>query len=218
MFDDMNFVTDPLIVEIFLYKNNYKDRLLLAEMKEHARIVAAPFIEENSFFVQASEVFDILHDKFRKDLANFASTSNAEVGKSVTSIYFINNLLSTYQTVKYLKINVSDSPVYSRRVDNKINFDYRIIHSRVDLTSLLVEEDLADIKDLLIEANIIKRDIFDKKPYFEIYARDLLLVLNSFSSNLNEDDEKSQLIKGLISLLGPKIELDNSMLLIIIDA
>ncbi len=214
----MNFVTDPLIVEIFLYKNNYKDRLLLAEMKEHARIVAAPFIEENSFFVQASEVFDILHDKFRKDLANFASTSNAEVGKSVTSIYFINNLLSTYQTVKYLKINVSDSPVYSRRVDNKINFDYRIIHSRVDLTSLLVEEDLADIKDLLIEANIIKRDIFDKKPYFEIYARDLLLVLNSFSSNLNEDDEKSQLIKGLISLLGPKIELDNSMLLIIIDA
>ena len=218
MIDDMNFVTDPLIVEIFLYKNNYKDRLLLAEMKEHARIVSPPFIDSNSFFVQASEVFDILHDKFRKDIANFASTSGAEVAKSVTSIYFLNNLLSTYQTVKYIKVNVSDSPVYSRRVNDKINFDYRIIHSRVDLCSLLVEEDLHDIKNLLIEADVLKVEPFDKKPYFEIYARDLLLVLNSYSANLNQDDEKNQLIQGLISLLGSKIEMDNSMLLIIIEA
>jgi hypothetical protein len=103
-------------------------------------------------------------------------------------------------------------------VNDKINFDYRIIHSRVDLCSLLVEEDLHDIKNLLIEAEVLKVEPFDKKPYFEIYARDLLLVLNSYSANLNQDDEKNQLIQGLISLLGSKIEIDNSMLLIIIEA
>lgn len=213
----MSWVTDPLIVEIFLYKNNYKDRLLIAEMKEHARIVTAPFIESNSFFIQADELTDILYQCFRKDLADFASTSASEVSPSVTSIFFINNLLVTFPNVKYLKVNVSDSPVYSRKVENKVHFDYRIIHSKVDFGSILTEEDLSDVKSLFISAGIYKVEPFNTKPYFEIHAKDLLTIISSYGLNLEDGDEDHQLIGGIKALLGPKIEQDNPTLLIIID-
>jgi hypothetical protein len=215
--DQMNFVTDPLILEIFLYKSNYKDRLLIAEMREHAHIVSHPMINENSFFIQAKELTDILLDKFHKDISNFASTSQNEIGPSVTSIYFLYNILAMYQNIKYLKINVSDSEIYSRKIENRVNFDYRIIHSKLDLPSILMEEDLDEVKQLFISAGILKREPFVEKPYFDIFARDLLTILASYGSKFPEGDDVNLLINGIKALIGPKIEADNPNLLIIVD-
>jgi hypothetical protein len=215
--DEMNFVNDPLILEIFLYKNNYKDRLLIAEMKEHAQLISYQPMNDNSFFIQADELFDILHEKFRRDISNFESTPHQELGPSVTSIYFLNSILNSYKNVKYLKVNISDSSVYSRKVDNRVSFDYRIVHSKVDLSSILIDQDLIDVKQLFINAGILKNEPFQTKPYFEIFAKDLITILSAYGSRFPEGDETNQLIAGIKALIGPKVELDNPTLLIIID-
>jgi hypothetical protein len=215
--DEMNFVTDPLILEVFLYKNNYKDRLLIAEVKEHAYIICPPGSSENSFYIQAKELFDILHEKFRKDINDFDSTPQLELGPSVTSIYFLNNILKTYRKVKYLKINISESLVYSRKIENRVNFDYRIIHSKIDFPSILTIEDLILVRKLFVDSGVIKEEPFFNKPYIDIFARDLLTILSTYGSNFSEGDEVNQLISGIKALIGPKIESDNPTLLIIID-
>ena len=215
--DNMSFVADPLIIEIFLYRNNYKDRILIAEMKERAQIISMPNLSENSFFIQVDEVDEILHTKFRKDISDFAATSQSEVSPSVTSIYFIDSIIQTFRNLKYIKVNISDSQVYSRKVDNKVNFAYRIVHSRVDLPAVLTDRDFSDIRQLLIDARVYKPEIFNKKPYIEIYAKDLMQVLDAYSLNFSKESEETQLIAGLYAILGQKIEIDNPILLIIVE-
>ena len=213
----MNLLTDPQILEIFLYNSNYKDRILIAEMKERAHIVSIPHLSPNSFFVQVDEVDEILQTKFRKDLDNFASTSFNEVGPSVTSIFFIDSILNTFKNLKYFKVNVSDSKIYSRKIDNRVNFDYKIIHSRFDLANYLSEEDLKDVRKILISANILKIEPFTNKPYIEIQSRDFIHLLSIYGSKFDPESETNQLIAGLKALLGPKLESDNPTLLIILE-
>lgn len=217
MFNNMSSIADPLILEIFLYKSNYKDRILIAEMREHAQIVSLPTDADNSFFIRVDEIDEILNTKFKKDLINFASTPYTEVGPSVTSIYFINSILDTFHNLKYIKVNVSDSNVYSRKVDNQVQFDYKIIHSKVDLTVVLSPTDLMDVKDLLIAANIYKSEPFFRRPYIEMSAKDFINILLIYSSKFEPSSETAQLITGLKNLLGQKMEVDNPILLIIVE-
>ena len=79
MIDDEDMITnvvDPLILEIYLYKSNYKDRLLISALKEKAYMVRMSDIEENddSFFVRVEDVHYILRENFRKDIKQFEST------------------------------------------------------------------------------------------------------------------------------------------------
>jgi hypothetical protein len=217
MINDPLYVTDPLIVEVFLYKNNYKDRLLIAELKEGAQLVLDHEEFSNSFYVRSNEVYDILHDKFRRDLLNFSATAPDELSASINSVYFLVNILESFKNMKYLKINISDAEVYSRRVNDMINFDYRIIHSRVDLGSILMADDLKDVKSLFIDVGIYQNEPFKTKPYLEIATTDLLNILSSYGSRFDPIDKVNQLINGIKSLLGSKVEKDNSILLIIID-
>ena len=213
----MSILADPQILEIFLYSNNYKDRILIAEMKERAQIISIPQISLNSFFVQADEVEEILQTKFRKDVNNFQSTPYNEVGPSVTSIYFIDSILNTFKNLKYFKVNVSDSTVYSRKIDNRVNFDFKIVHSRFDLANYLNDGDLSDIRNILSSANILKIEPFVKKPFIEIQSRDFIHLLSIYGSKFEPESETNQLITGLKTLLGPKMESDNPTLLIILE-
>jgi hypothetical protein len=217
MTSDPFYVTDPLIVEIYLYKNNYKDRLLIAELKECAQLIYNPEESENAFYVRADEIYDILRDKFKKDLQNFSSTSPKEISRSINSVYFLNNIINNFRNVKYLKVSVSDAEVYSRKVNDTINFDYRVIHSRVDFGSILTEEDRKDVKNLFIDCGLYQNEPFKTKPYFEITAEDFLSIISSYGSKFDPNDKNNLIINGLKSLLGPKIENDNPILLIIID-
>ena len=72
---DYFFMIEPVILEIFLNKNNYKERLLINDLKKSARTIKIDHItEDTSFFVNASEVEEILYCKYRKEINNFDST------------------------------------------------------------------------------------------------------------------------------------------------
>ena len=62
---------DPLILEIYLNNNNYKDRILISDLKKRAHLVKLPNLDENSFFVKAEEMESILLTKFYTDIKEF---------------------------------------------------------------------------------------------------------------------------------------------------
>jgi hypothetical protein len=107
-------VVDPLILEIYLYKNNYKDRILISELKEKAHTVRIPEMEGTCFFVRVEDVISILNTSFKKDIKNFGSISEKSLSNNVTSIYFIDNMIKSFESIKYFKVNVSNSEVYTK--------------------------------------------------------------------------------------------------------
>ena len=218
--DESDMITnavDPLILEIYLYTNNYKDRLLISELKSKAQTIKIPGIDDTSFFVKVDDMYDILHDKFRKDLRDFDSTPYDTLNGSVTSIYFIESIMRAFHKMKYFRINVSDSQIYTRKVNDKISFDYRVIHSRVDLPIICTPEYLAHCKRIFKNIGVYGNDPFDKTPYFEIAVADLFNKLRSYSMNFTEEDDELNYILNLQMMFGPKLERDNCTVLVVVE-
>ena len=215
--DTLTSITDPLVLEIFLFKNNYKDRLLISALKEQAHVVTLDGESTDSFFVKVEDVDEILHNNFSKDLREFAATPEHSLGTSVTSIYFIGSMIQKFVKLKYFKINVSDSGVYSRKSDTGISFDYRIIHSKLDFPSFCTGEFLEICKQIFGAIGVYKKTPFNKDPYFEIYTEELIHKLIEHQEELEEESEEFNYVSNIISIIGAKLEKDNPLLLIVVE-
>jgi|NOAtaT_7_FD_contig_31_1443303_length_2364_multi_4_in_0_out_0_3 hypothetical protein len=208
---------DPLILEIYLYKNNYKDRILISELKEKAQVVRIPNQETSSFFVRVEDVVDVLHDSFGKDLKEFEGTSQKALVQNVTSVYFIDNMIKSFEHLKYFKVNVSDSQVYSRLQKDTITFDYKVIHSRINFPSFCTEEFLQKCKEIFSKIGLYKTGVFERSPYFETTAIDLIDRLVRYSQEIT-DGEEMVYVDNILMLLGTKIEKDNPIVLVIVES
>lgn len=218
--DGIDFIpglVDPLILEIFLNSNNYKDRLLISDLKKKARLVKFGDFEENSFFVRVDEVDEILHTKFLRDLKEFDTLSDTSLASNVTSIYFIDSMIRDFKSLRYFKIYVSNSQNYTRKVENRIVFDYRIMHSKIDLANKCIPEFRKQCEEIFSKLGIYRCETFFEKPYFEISAKDLFSKLIHYSSSLDQDDEEQITIMEILTIFGPKLEKDNSILLVIMQ-
>lgn len=207
---------DPLILEIFLNNNNYKDRILISDLKRRAKLIKLQDLDENSFFVRSEELESILATKFDSDIREFSSLPNSSLPANATSIYFLNSMLREFKSLRYFRIYVSNNPNFTRKVDNKIVFDYKIMHSRVDLANKSTPEFLERCKEIFSKIGVYREELFHEKPYFEVFARDLYNKLNYHRAGLDpENDEEYHIISDIIMLFGSKIEKDNSSILII---
>lgn len=215
--DDMiTNVIDPLILEIYLYKNNYKDRILISELRESAQVVKLPYLENNSFFVRVEDVNSVLQTSFKKDIMGFETISEKSLSNNVTSIYFIDNMIKNFKSLKYFKINVSNSENYTRLEKNNIVFDYKVIHSRINFPSFCAPEFLEKCKQIFKLIGLYKRDVFDRSPYFETTANDLIDKLIRHMETLT-DEEEMIYVESILSVLGSKIEKDDPLLLVIVE-
>jgi hypothetical protein len=213
--DMLTNVVDPLILEIYLFKNNYKDRLLISALKEKAYTVKSPDPEDGSFFVRVEDVNSILNENFKKDIKQFESTPEKSLSNTVTSIYFIDSMIKTFSLLKYFKINVSDSEVYTRKSKDIITFDYRVIHSRIHLPSFCTPEFLQTCKSIFRKIGLYGSSNFDKTPYFETTAIEFVDKLIQYTHTITE--EEAIYVDNILSILGSKIEKDNPVLLIIVE-
>mgnify|MGYP000730877995 FL=1 len=106
-------LVQPLILEIYLNNSIYKERLLINDLKRSSKLIELPD-KSNSFFVKAEELEEVLYDGFGKEILNFRSSSESQIGTSASSIFFLDGILQTYKELRYFRVNVSDSKKYSR--------------------------------------------------------------------------------------------------------
>ena len=124
-------------------------------------------------------------------------------------------MLNEFRNVKYFRIYVSNSQNYTRKVNDKIVFDYRIMHSQIDLANKCTPEFLEMCEDIFSKIGVYREDLFFEKPYFEIHAKDLFNKLNYYRSTLDPESDENFDIAEILLLLGSKLEKDNSTLLIL---
>jgi hypothetical protein len=215
MTDYISPLVQPLILEIFLYQNNYKDRILVSELRKRTNLIQNGD-DENSFFVKADDLFNVITSKFAKDLDMFRNSNDKTIFKNATSIYFLDTLLEKFHSLKYFKINVSKSENFSRENDHLITFDYRIAHSRIDLSSEFDSTDLFLMECIFRDIKIFEYDPIHPKNYIDIHAHDLIDRISIYSANLNEESEEFNIIHRIMMIIGTKLEKDNSALLLIV--
>lgn len=212
---DYFFMIEPVILEIFLNKNNYKERLLINDLKKSARTIKIDHItEDTSFFVNASEVEEILYSKYRKEINNFDSTHPDRLLNTSNSIFFLESAIRGFQKLRYFRVHISDD---EELVKTKGTIDYKIMHSKIDLAKNLIPEFYEKFIYIFKKIGLYNPRDINKKPYIEINVRELFYLLQKYQSNLEEDEEEFLVIEDIMDIFGPKLEADNSMVLIILE-
>lgn len=209
------FMIEPIILEIYLNKSNYKERLLINDLKKSARTIKIDHItEDSSFFVNASEVEDILYKKYRKEINNFDSIHPNRLLNTSNSIFFLESAIRGFQKLRYFRIHVSDD---EESLKAKGSIDYKIMHSKIDLGKNLTPEFYEKCIYIFKKIGLYDSSHINPKPYVEINTRELFFLLYKYQNEFEEEEEEFHLVEDIISIFGPKLEADNSMVLIILE-
>jgi hypothetical protein len=214
MFSEEDFmIVEPIVLAVYLNKNNYKDRLLISELRKKAQMIRLEG-DDSSFYVKADEVEDILHTKYLKEIQNLDSTSPSKLANTYNSVYFIENALRYFDSLKYFNINVSE--VEEPKSSKDTVFDYKVIHSKIDLASNLEEDYFEYCLDIFRRIGIYSPSYVDPTPYLEVSIRELYNLLYKYASQFDEESQEFHDVISIVDLMGKKIEADNSTALIIL--
>ena len=213
-FTDIDEMIEPLILEIYLNSNNYKDRLLITDLRKKAQIVKMPMIDDSAFYVKADEVSDILYEKYKKDIKNFQSTPVSTFAESANSVFYIEAILREFDSLKYFKVNVSDKSI-SRDTSNL--FEYKVIHSKMDLANSVDEDFLEMCVSVFKNIGIYQTSTFYPQPYLEISIRDLFYKLIDYRNDFEPEDDEYLDVMDIMMMFGNKLERDNATCLLILQ-
>ena len=207
----------PLVVEFTMYKHNLADNRLLSAIRRNAKLNKIEN-SDNHFFVSSNEVRSIISDNFTDDILHQSSLIETHLAKDITSVYFVNACINTFSNLKYIKFNVSKSKNYTRLSGDKILFDYKILHAKIDLPALVSSEaELRNIQNLLKEIKFWNDTPFQPQTYIEISSRDLISSINYHESSTGDFIEKyAETIEVLFSYVDMKLESDNASIHLIV--
>ena len=205
----------PLVIEVVMYKNNLVDNRILSEVRRNAKINQIGNSSAN-FYVPASDMKEILNQKFQKDLEQLSGLTQEQLTKRVNSAFFLHNVVNSFSNLRFIKFNVSDQKNYTRKSEEGITFDYKILHAKVDLPELFDPKKLIEFQHLLIECGLWKYDKFFPVPFIEISARDLIMQINHLEGSEDFVAEYGETINSLLEVIDMKMEVDNSMLHLIV--
>ena len=207
----------PLIVEVTMYKHNLGDNRLLSLVKRNARLSKINN-SNNHFFVSCNDVQEILTDNFQDDLDHQYSLNDTKLVDDITSAYFLDSVMLTFKNLKYIKFNVSTSKNYTRRVGDTVSFDYKILHAKIDLPSLISLDELKSIQNLLIDIKFWSNDVFSPNTFIEISSRDLISQINYHEGADNFIENHNLAIELLLNLIDTKLESDDASIHLIVMA
>jgi hypothetical protein len=207
----------PLIVEVTMYKHNLGDNRLLSLVKRNARLSKINN-SNNHFFVSCNDVQEILTDNFQDDLDHQNSLNDIKLVDDITSAYFLDSVMLTFKNLKYIKFNVSTSKNYTRRVGDTVSFDYKILHAKIDLPSLVSLDELESIQNLLIDIKFWTNDVFKPDTFIEISSRDLIYQINYHEGSENFMENHNMAIELLLNLIDSKLETDDASVHLVVMA
>ena len=191
----------PLVIEVVMYKNNIIDNRILSEVRRNAHINQVGNSISN-FYVPATDIKEILNDKFEKDFEQLSGLTNEQLSKRVNSAFFLHNVVRSFTNLKFIKFNVSDQKHYTRKTEEGI-FDSR---------------KLIEIQYLLKESGLWEYNSFFPQPYIEISSRDLIGTITQMEGSEEFVQEHAESINMLMDVIDMKMETDNTLLhLIVLD-
>jgi len=210
-------LTYPLVVEVTMYKHNWSDNKIISEIKKNARLNRVGSTDSH-FFVSTKDLKEILANKFSEDILHQASLTTEKLAENITSAFFLHNVVNSFSNLRFVKFNLSSEKNYTRKQGKSINFDYKILHARINLPELVEStKELKDIRKLLFDMKFWKFNKFNPTTFIEISSRDLINQIHYHEGSDSEFvKEHAAVIGGLMNYIDIKLENDNSVIHLII--
>ena len=204
----------PAVIDITLYKNNYYDNLLITKLKRDSGYEEQQGVKD-TYLIGADDFREVLYTSFMKEIEAVRSLPLSDLQKNATSLYFLDKILTSYNSLRFLKVNVSREENFSRLNKTEkvpvIFFNYKISMLNIRLPEIFTTKQVRTINKFFIENNIAVYDEFygyDHRIYFR--TSELLSFLLS-------SEEKNDAANLLLSIIDNKSELDNPLIMLATD-
>jgi hypothetical protein len=202
----------PTHISFTLYKNDHIDSILITRVLNEC---------ENLSKEEGVYTFDI--HTFKNAILT-SKRLKAEVDKmklvgkreKFNSINFLWTIFESLINIEHVSFKISTDKEYSRIVNfngqELVNFQYKILEGKLDLSKLLTIDELDELNVSLIESEILSNNHLDRQSFFYVETVKFLDLITNFDINFNIST-----VDTILDAIDPKLEEDNPILLITTD-
>jgi hypothetical protein len=204
----------PTAVDVTLYKYNYIDNKLWAQLHNQADFIP---VSEDSIMTSSSQLKVILETNYLSTINKIKTLGSEVVHKEINSVFFLYQMCLEMENLQYIKFNLNKDKTYSRMVEiegkKMLQFSFKVITATLRLFDLYDEEELPHVNKILEELGILHPE----KPYNRVFATELSNKIDMYVESYGEDDHNAGIVLDILDILEPKMEIENSLILLITD-
>jgi hypothetical protein len=225
--NEINHWEVPVWIEIVLYKSCAYDLKLVNDIRDKA-IRTKIEKDGESLFLQPQVLREVISKRpYSTRLKKQAKMTPVEIAENVDSVYFINNILNALQNLRIVKIFLSNS-IFTGRVftsddQEVIMLEHSVEYGVLDLPRYFNEKELESFNKTMISLGFLRNKYLLRDPYFKISTTEFLQKLENYITDIflkdeiDEDDSEMIFLDKLYALIDPKLEEDDTLLLILTD-
>lgn len=219
--NDIKFYSVPLIINITLYRNNYIDNIIIGELKRTAYTINVAG-NRDSFSVSVGDLKKIIRNKFKTKIDSLEEYTKDTFVQNVDSTFFLYNMLEKFTNLKLINVTVSNNRKYSRMFkvndQNVIGFDYKILQGLVDYSEFVTPVNLERLNNFLKKLKLNQRKTLTLDSYYILRTSDYLKRISELEHFDKIFFERYfDMVELTSELIEPKLELDNTILIIKTD-
>lgn len=204
----------PTAVDVALYKYNYIDNKLWTQIHNDTHFIP---ISDDSVMVSTSQLKSLLENNYLSTINKIKTVGSDVMHKEINSVFFLYQMCLEMENLQYIKFNLYKDKSYSRmiNIDDKkvLQFSFKVITATLRLFDLYTEDELPKVNKILEELGIL----YPEKPYNRVFASDLSNKIDMYVESHGEDDHNAGIVLDILDILEPKMEIENSLILLITD-
>lgn len=208
----------PIVIEIILYRHNWRDNKLIAALKNSSAMFNLPGAP-SVYYLSMRDMANVIDSKFSIQLAELNSMSQNELFDNSSSIYHINQMISHFSKLRYFKVKISNTRNYTRLAENKktINFEYTVGYAKLNLVEAVDTEYLEIIKNLLRKSNFIPKSKIFKTPYVTLSVDQLFSIFGDNDQIGMFEENFDETMIPILEVIDEKLERDNTKILLMLE-
>ena len=204
----------PTAVDVTLYKYNYIDNKLWTQIHNQADFIQ---VSEDSIMASSSQLKSILETNYLSTINKIKTLGSDVVHKEINSVFFLYQMCVEMENLQYVKFNLNKDKTYSRMIEIEgkkiLQFSFKVITATLRLFDLYDEEELPHVNKILEELGIL----YPEKPYNRVFASELSEKIDMYVESHGEDDHNAGIVLDILDILEQKMEVENSLILLITD-
>jgi hypothetical protein len=204
----------PTAVDVTLYKYNYIDNKLWTQIHNQADFIQ---VSEDSIMTSSSQLKSILETNYLSTINKIKTLGSDVVHKEINSVFFLYQMCVEMENLQYVKFNLNKDKTYSRMIEIEgkkiLQFSFKVITATLRLFDLYDEEELPHVNKILEELGIL----YPEKPYNRVFASELSEKIDMYVESHGEDDHNAGIVLDILDILEQKMEVENSLILLITD-
>lgn len=208
----------PTAIDITLYRYNYIDNKVWTQIHNEVEYIE---YSPDSIMISKNQLEYIIEKYYSTTLNKIKSQGSEVIHKEINSIYFMYQMCTEMSNIKYIKVSLNTDKSYSRTIDTDtgdklLQFGFRVLSATLRLSDLYDANELPIVNRILEEVGLFKPN----SPFTRIRAKDLAEIIDACllaGDKIPDEENDTTILIDILEILQPKLEPENSLILLITD-